>query len=210
MRVKTFHGGAVVRVRRRAFVVRHARGGACGGVAGGQGDPAPRPPSGRGAARGVARAARARGGEAGAELRARPLQRGAARLHERRGLRVPAGEQPLLPDGAQAAGRDARHADGRAGAAARNPLPAAPQPRGRDVDGRMYSPEDARAASGVGDIWEAGQFEPFMGAVRARRAYAPAPEAVLLASAARRKPSRLPWKTSTRRRRRTRPRSTCC
>ncbi len=50
-------------------------------------------------------------------------------------------------------------------------------------DGRMYSPEDARAASGVGEIWDARQFEPFMAAVRARRAFAPAPEAVLLSAA---------------------------
>ncbi|MET0625586.1 MAG: aminopeptidase P family protein [Pyrinomonadaceae bacterium] len=50
-------------------------------------------------------------------------------------------------------------------------------------DGRMYSPEDARAASGVGEIWDARQFEPFMAAVRARRAFAPAPEAVLLPAA---------------------------
>lgn len=51
-------------------------------------------------------------------------------------------------------------------------------------DGRMYSPEEARAASGVGEIWEARQFEPFMAAVRARRAFVPAPEAVLLPAAA--------------------------
>ncbi|HEY0173733.1 MAG TPA: aminopeptidase P family protein [Pyrinomonadaceae bacterium] len=50
-------------------------------------------------------------------------------------------------------------------------------------DGRMYSPEEARAASGVGEIWEARQFVPFVSAVRARRAFVPAPEAVLLPSA---------------------------
>jgi Xaa-Pro aminopeptidase len=48
--------------------------------------------------------------------------------------------------------------------------------------GHMYSPEEARAASGVGEIWEARQFEPFMSAVRARRAFAPAPESVLLSA----------------------------
>ena len=48
--------------------------------------------------------------------------------------------------------------------------------------GHMYSPEEARAASGLGEIWEAREFEPFMKAVRSRLAYRPAPEAVLLAS----------------------------
>jgi Xaa-Pro aminopeptidase len=47
-------------------------------------------------------------------------------------------------------------------------------------DGRMYSPEDARAVSGVGEIWGDGQFEPFMAAVRARRAFTPGPGGVLL------------------------------
>ncbi len=50
-------------------------------------------------------------------------------------------------------------------------------------DGRMYSPEEARAASGVGEIWDAREFEPFMAALRARRAYRPAPEGVLLSGA---------------------------
>lgn len=47
--------------------------------------------------------------------------------------------------------------------------------------GHMYSPEEARAASGVGEIWDAREFEPFMTAVRSRLTYRPAPEAVLLA-----------------------------
>ena len=47
--------------------------------------------------------------------------------------------------------------------------------------GHMYTPEEARAASGISEIWEAKQFEPFMAAVRARRAYRPEPGAVLLA-----------------------------
>ncbi|HEX8293662.1 MAG TPA: aminopeptidase P family protein [Pyrinomonadaceae bacterium] len=46
--------------------------------------------------------------------------------------------------------------------------------------GRMYSPEEARAASGLGEIWDAREFETFMKAVRSRLAYRPAPEAVLL------------------------------
>jgi Xaa-Pro aminopeptidase len=48
--------------------------------------------------------------------------------------------------------------------------------------GHMYSPEEARQVSGINEIWEAKEFEPFMRAVRTRRAYRPAPEAVLLTS----------------------------
>jgi hypothetical protein len=39
------------------------------------------------------------------------------------------------------------------------------------------------AASGLGEIWEAREFEPFMQSVRARRAYGPAAGAVLLSQA---------------------------
>ena len=47
--------------------------------------------------------------------------------------------------------------------------------------GHMYSPEEARAASGVNEIWDAREFEPFMNAVKSRLTYRPAPENVLLA-----------------------------
>ena len=50
--------------------------------------------------------------------------------------------------------------------------------------GHMYSPEEARALSGIGEIWEASEFEPFMRALRARRGYRPKEEAVLLSSVA--------------------------
>jgi Xaa-Pro aminopeptidase len=46
--------------------------------------------------------------------------------------------------------------------------------------GHMYSPEEARAASGLGEIWDAREFEPFMQAVRSRQSYRPSPQAVLL------------------------------
>ena len=36
--------------------------------------------------------------------------------------------------------------------------------------GHMYSPEEARQLSGVGEIWEAREFEPFMRALRTRLA----------------------------------------
>jgi len=49
--------------------------------------------------------------------------------------------------------------------------------------GHMYSAEEARAASGIDEVWEAREFEPFMNAVRSRLTYRPAPQAVLLAPA---------------------------
>ena len=49
-------------------------------------------------------------------------------------------------------------------------------------DGYMYSPEQARRLSGVAEIWDAREFEPFMRALRARQAHRPKPEAVLLSS----------------------------
>ncbi|HEV2799163.1 MAG TPA: aminopeptidase P family protein [Pyrinomonadaceae bacterium] len=48
--------------------------------------------------------------------------------------------------------------------------------------GHMYSPEEARSLSGIGEIWEAREFEPFMNAIRARRAYRPKDESVLMSS----------------------------
>ncbi|MDQ3803681.1 MAG: Xaa-Pro aminopeptidase [Acidobacteriota bacterium] len=47
-------------------------------------------------------------------------------------------------------------------------------------DGYMYSAEDARRLSGVEEIWDAREFEPFIKAVRGRQPYRPAPENVLL------------------------------
>lgn len=49
--------------------------------------------------------------------------------------------------------------------------------------GHMYSPEEARATSGVNEIWDAKEFEPFMDSLRARRAYSPAQGGVLLSHA---------------------------
>ena len=48
--------------------------------------------------------------------------------------------------------------------------------------GHMYSPEEARAISGIGEIWEAAEFEPFMRSLRSRRAYRPKEESILLSS----------------------------
>ncbi|MFN2494217.1 MAG: aminopeptidase P N-terminal domain-containing protein, partial [Pyrinomonadaceae bacterium] len=39
--------------------------------------------------------------------------------------------------------------------------------------GRMYSVDEARKLSGVKDIWEASEFEPFMAALAARQTYRP-------------------------------------
>jgi Xaa-Pro aminopeptidase len=47
-------------------------------------------------------------------------------------------------------------------------------------DGYMYSPEDAQRLSGVGEIWDAREFEPFVKALQARQPYRPQPENILL------------------------------
>ena len=44
--------------------------------------------------------------------------------------------------------------------------------------GHMYSAEEAQAASGIREIWEAKEFEPFMRALRNRQAYRPKSEAI--------------------------------
>ena len=48
--------------------------------------------------------------------------------------------------------------------------------------GHMYSPEEASQVSGIKEIWEAGEFEPFMQALRNRQPYRPKPEKILLSS----------------------------
>ncbi len=45
--------------------------------------------------------------------------------------------------------------------------------------GHMYSPEEARQISGIKEIWEAGEFEPFLRALRNRQPYRPKPENIL-------------------------------
>jgi Xaa-Pro aminopeptidase len=46
--------------------------------------------------------------------------------------------------------------------------------------GHMYSPEEARNVSGIGDILEASEFASFMTAIRTRQAYTPKAENVFL------------------------------
>jgi Xaa-Pro aminopeptidase len=48
--------------------------------------------------------------------------------------------------------------------------------------GHMYSPQEAAQRSGVKEIWEASEFEPFMSAIRNRQPYRPKEENVLMAS----------------------------
>jgi Xaa-Pro aminopeptidase len=48
--------------------------------------------------------------------------------------------------------------------------------------GHMYSPEEASQISGVREIWEASEFEPFLNALRNRRPYRPQPEQILMSS----------------------------
>jgi Xaa-Pro aminopeptidase len=49
--------------------------------------------------------------------------------------------------------------------------------------GHMYSPEEAANLSGIREIWEATEFEPFMKSVREHKAYRPNGERVLMTSA---------------------------
>ncbi|HKR00682.1 MAG TPA: aminopeptidase P N-terminal domain-containing protein, partial [Pyrinomonadaceae bacterium] len=49
--------------------------------------------------------------------------------------------------------------------------------------GHMYSPEEAQAISGIREIWEAKEFEPFMRSLRGRQAYRPKAEALLMTAA---------------------------
>lgn len=49
--------------------------------------------------------------------------------------------------------------------------------------GHMYSPEEAQQLSGIREIWEAKEFEPFMRALRNRQAYRPKDEALLMTAA---------------------------
>ena len=47
-------------------------------------------------------------------------------------------------------------------------------------DGHMYSPEEAHQLSGVREIWQASEFDPFIKALRNRQPYRPAPENVFM------------------------------
>jgi len=46
--------------------------------------------------------------------------------------------------------------------------------------GHMYSPEEASQISGIKEIWEPSEFEPFMRALRNRQPYRPKPEKILM------------------------------
>ncbi len=48
--------------------------------------------------------------------------------------------------------------------------------------GHMYSPEEASQTSGIREIWEASEFEPFLSALRSRQLYRPKPEKILMSS----------------------------
>ncbi|MGH9929681.1 MAG: aminopeptidase P family protein [Pyrinomonadaceae bacterium] len=48
--------------------------------------------------------------------------------------------------------------------------------------GHMYSPEEASQISGIKEIWEAGEFEPFLSALRNHQPYRPKDEKILLTS----------------------------
>jgi Xaa-Pro aminopeptidase len=48
--------------------------------------------------------------------------------------------------------------------------------------GHMYSAEEAAERSGIKEIWEASEFEPFIAAIRNRQSYRPKPENVLMSA----------------------------
>jgi Xaa-Pro aminopeptidase len=48
--------------------------------------------------------------------------------------------------------------------------------------GHMYSAEEASQISGIKEIWEASEFEPFLSALRNRQPYRPKPENILLSA----------------------------
>ena len=48
--------------------------------------------------------------------------------------------------------------------------------------GHMYSPEEASQISGIKEIWDAGEFEPFLSALRNRQPYRPKDEKILKTS----------------------------
>ncbi len=48
--------------------------------------------------------------------------------------------------------------------------------------GHMYSAEEARKISGISEIWDAKEFEPFMRAIRTRRAFRPQSDAVFMSA----------------------------
>ncbi len=50
--------------------------------------------------------------------------------------------------------------------------------------GHMYSPQEAARASGIKEIWEAGEFAPFIAGLRNHEAYQPKPNNILMSARA--------------------------
>ncbi|HEV7798112.1 MAG TPA: Xaa-Pro aminopeptidase [Pyrinomonadaceae bacterium] len=48
--------------------------------------------------------------------------------------------------------------------------------------GHMYSPEEASQVSGIKEIWDASEFEPFLRALRSRQPYRPKAEKILMSA----------------------------
>lgn len=55
-------------------------------------------------------------------------------------------------------------------------------PRAETWTGHMYSAEEVAQRSGIKEIWEASEFEPFIAAIRNHQAYRPKPEKVLMSA----------------------------
>jgi Xaa-Pro aminopeptidase len=56
-------------------------------------------------------------------------------------------------------------------------------------NGRMYSAEEAAQTSGIREIWEVREFEPFLQALRTRQPYRPKPENILMTMSASERPA---------------------
>ena len=56
------------------------------------------------------------------------------------------------------------------------------EPRAETWTGHMYSPQEAAQLSGINEIWEAAEFEPFIKALQKHETYRPRPENVLLSN----------------------------
>lgn len=56
------------------------------------------------------------------------------------------------------------------------------EPRAETWTGHMYSPQEAAQLSGVNEIWEASEFDPFIKALQKHESYRPKPENVLLSN----------------------------
>ena len=90
-------------------------------------------------------------------------------LFERRRLRVPPGQQPLLPDRRHAARHDAGADAGQRDARREILFVKDRNPAQEHWTGRLLSADEARARTGIDTVLPTSQFEPFVTAMLSRR-----------------------------------------